>query len=311
MSKQQVQELNINGVPSSLNLTNIGAYINNGTTNIEIKKYIDDKVKSASGNGGGGGTVVEGGYPKLIVLGDTTRTPLEESVEAYNYFRSTPSDQWDGRYIVAIGAKESGLCYPYKIKIADSDKIRVYAIKTTDNFPTTYVEYFWKADGKLTTYATKTYLSESNYKNYISGGSTGGNGAKLIVVNDENFNTVEERREAYEYVKTLKGDVKYDGRYTFAVLNGNNYDFITTLLPHTNYDDGDWVELFYSTYGAWRQVAWSPNTYYEGSYLGEISNRGSSLICAPNCVRVTIEGKEGNVVNNSDIDIVARKRYEV
>ena len=46
------------------------------------------------------------------------------------------------------------------------------------------------------------------------------------------------------------------------------------------------------------------------SYLGEISNRGSSLICAPNCVRVTIEGKEGNIVDNSDIDIVARKQYE-
>ena len=46
------------------------------------------------------------------------------------------------------------------------------------------------------------------------------------------------------------------------------------------------------------------------SYLGEISNRGSSLICAPNCVRVTIEGKDGNIINNSDIDIVARKDYE-
>lgn len=282
MSKQQVQELNINGVPSSLNLSNIGAYINNGTTNIEIKKYIDDKVKSAGGNGGGGGTVVEGAYPKLIVLGDTTRTPLEESVEAYNYFRNTPSDQWDGRYVVAIGAKENGLCYPYKIKIVDSDKIRVYAIKTTDNFPTTYVEYFWKADGKLTTYATKTYLSESNYKNYISGSTgEGGTSSKLIVLNDENFNSVEERREAYEYVKTLKGDVKYDGRYTFAVHNGNNYDFITTLLPHTDEGDGDWVELFYSTFGAWRQVGWSPNTYYEGSYLGEVLGEYPTITQAP------------------------------
>lgn len=42
------------------------------------------------------------------------------------------------------------------------------------------------------------------------------------------------------------------------------------------------------------------------SYLGEISNRGSSLICAPNCVRVTIEGEgKDNIIDNSDIDVIA------
>ena len=42
------------------------------------------------------------------------------------------------------------------------------------------------------------------------------------------------------------------------------------------------------------------------SYLGEISNRGSSLICAPNCVRVTIEGEgNDNIIYNSDIDVIA------
>ena len=42
------------------------------------------------------------------------------------------------------------------------------------------------------------------------------------------------------------------------------------------------------------------------SYLGEISNRGSSLICAPNCVRVTIEGEgNDNIIDNSDIDVIA------
>lgn len=281
MSKQQVQELNINGVPSSLNLTNIGAYINNGTTNVEIKKYIDDKVKSAGGNGGGG-TVVEGGeYPKLIVLGDTTRTSLEESVEAYNYFRNTPSDQWDGRYTIVVGAKESGSCYPYKIKIADSDKIRVYAIKTTDNFPTTYIEYFWKADGKLTTYASKTYLSESNYKNYISG-STGGSGSKIIILNDDTFNTAEERKEAYEYIKTLKGDVKYDGRYTFLWKDVNNYSILTSIFAHNDeYEDENWVELFYTTYSIWWQVAWRPDVQYEGSYLGEVVGNFQPLGEAP------------------------------
>ena len=39
------------------------------------------------------------------------------------------------------------------------------------------------------------------------------------------------------------------------------------------------------------------------SYLGEISNRGSSLICAPNCVRVTIESLEGDNTDSS-VDII-------
>lgn len=40
-----VKILKINGVPSSLNLSAIGGYINNGTTNIEIKRYIDEQFK--------------------------------------------------------------------------------------------------------------------------------------------------------------------------------------------------------------------------------------------------------------------------
>lgn len=171
MSKQQVQELNINGVPSSLNLTNIGAYINNGTTNIEIKKYIDDKVKSASGNtgGGGGGTVI------------------------------------------------------------------------------------------------------------IEGGS------KIIVLNEDGFNTAEERKEAFEYIKTLKGDVKYDGRYTFLWKEGNNYTTITSIFAHNDdYEIGDnWVELFFSTYGTWWQVSWRPDNQYEGSYLGELVGSFSAITEAP------------------------------
>lgn len=40
------------------------------------------------------------------------------------------------------------------------------------------------------------------------------------------------------------------------------------------------------------------------SYLGEITNRGSSLICVPNCVRVTIESLDEKVDNDSDIDLI-------
>jgi hypothetical protein len=43
--KQQVLELNINNVPSSLNLSAIGCYIQDGKELVEIKEYIDKKAK--------------------------------------------------------------------------------------------------------------------------------------------------------------------------------------------------------------------------------------------------------------------------
>lgn len=165
MSKQQVQELNINGVPSSLNLSNIGAYINNGTTNIEIKKYIDDKVKSASGNtgGGGGGTVI------------------------------------------------------------------------------------------------------------IEGGS------KVIAVDNENFNTVEERREAFEYIRTLTNENKFDGRYTFVMLepddygNYNKYSTFIKFFP-SEYEDAVYFYRAHCTpdgTGGFQIHRWTPNYPEEGKYLTE------------------------------------------
>jgi hypothetical protein len=43
--KQIVEILKINDKLVSLNLSTIGGYINNGTTNIEIKRYIDQQFK--------------------------------------------------------------------------------------------------------------------------------------------------------------------------------------------------------------------------------------------------------------------------
>ena len=40
------------------------------------------------------------------------------------------------------------------------------------------------------------------------------------------------------------------------------------------------------------------------SYLGEINKVGSSLICVPNCVRVTIESEEGNIDEDNEVDII-------
>lgn len=45
MIKEIVKILKINDVPSSLNLSAIGGYINNGLTSMEIKRYIDQQFK--------------------------------------------------------------------------------------------------------------------------------------------------------------------------------------------------------------------------------------------------------------------------
>ena len=117
---------------------------------------------------------------------------------------------------------------------------------------------------------------------------------------------------------SLLSTPKNDGE-DFAVVYYNNE--VVKRMPLNKDDDfimykvdypdlyGD--ELIVSVRNNKVFISKEDSPFHYCSYLGEISNRGSSLICAPNCVRVTIEGKDGNVVNNSDIDIVARKRYEV
>ena len=109
-----------------------------------------------------------------------------------------------------------------------------------------------------------------------------------------------------------------NGGEDFAVVYYNNEvvkrmpldkddDFI---MYKVDYPDLYGDELIVSVRNNKVFISKEDSPFHYCSYLGEISNRGSSLICAPNCVRVTIEGKGGNVVNNSDIDIVARKDYE-
>ena len=40
------------------------------------------------------------------------------------------------------------------------------------------------------------------------------------------------------------------------------------------------------------------------SYLGEIDKIGSSLICVPNCVRVTIESEGNNINSDVEVDVI-------
>lgn len=100
----------------------------------------------------------------------------------------------------------------------------------------------------------------------------------------------------------------------FAVVRYNNE--IVKRMPLNKDDDfimkksegyldlyGD--ELIVSVRNYKVLITKEDSPFHYCSYLGEISKRGSSLICVPNCVRVTIEGPEGNNVNsNPNIDII-------
>ena len=78
------------------------------------------------------------------------------------------------------------------------------------------------------------------------------------------------------------------------------------IMYKQDYPDLYGDELIVSVRNKKVSITKEDSPFHYCSYLGEISNRGSSLICAPNCVRVTIEGEgNDNIIDNSDIDVIA------
>ena len=101
--------------------------------------------------------------------------------------------------------------------------------------------------------------------------------------------------------------VRYNNRIVKRMPLSVDDDFI---MLKKDYPDLYGEELIVSVKNKKVSITKEDSPFHYCSYLGEISNRGSSLICAPNCVRVTIEGEEKDNINNSiDVDIVAR-HYE-
>lgn len=77
------------------------------------------------------------------------------------------------------------------------------------------------------------------------------------------------------------------------------------VMYKSEYPDLYGEELIVSVKNKKVSITKEDSPFHYCSYLGEISNRGSSLICVPNCVRVTIENESGeNNTSNPDVDII-------
>ena len=76
------------------------------------------------------------------------------------------------------------------------------------------------------------------------------------------------------------------------------------IMYKQDYPDLYGDELIVSVRNKKVSITKEDSPFHYCSYLGEISNRGSSLICVPNCVRVTIESVEGNEDTDNDVDLI-------
>ena len=97
--------------------------------------------------------------------------------------------------------------------------------------------------------------------------------------------------------------IRYNNKIVKKMPLSIDDDFI---MLKKDYPDLYGDELIVTVKNQKVSISKEDSPFHYCSYLGEISNRGSSLICAPNCVRVTIEGEgNDNVIDNSDIDVIA------
>ena len=97
--------------------------------------------------------------------------------------------------------------------------------------------------------------------------------------------------------------IRYNNKIVKKMPLSIDDDFI---MLKKDYPDLYGDELIVTVKNQKVSISKEDSPFHYCSYLGEISNRGSSLICAPNCVRVTIEGEgNDNIIDNSDIDVIA------
>ena len=76
------------------------------------------------------------------------------------------------------------------------------------------------------------------------------------------------------------------------------------IMYKSDYEDLYGDELIVTVKGGKVFISKEDSPFHYCSYLGEIQNVGSSLICVPNCVRVTIESVEGNSNVDNEVDII-------
>ncbi len=95
--------------------------------------------------------------------------------------------------------------------------------------------------------------------------------------------------------------IRYNNQIVKTMPLDIDDDFI--MRKSEGYIDLYGDELIVSIRNSKVYISKEDSPFHYCSYLGEISNVGSSLICVPNCVRVTIENYENDSSNN-DVDLI-------
>ena len=104
--------------------------------------------------------------------------------------------------------------------------------------------------------------------------------------------------------KSKDGDaavVRYNNKIVKVMPLDKDDEFI--MRKSEGYDDLYGDELIVTVKNKKVSITKEDSPFHYCSYLGEISQRGSSLICAPNCVVVTIESVDGGNTDDG-IDLV-------
>lgn len=94
--------------------------------------------------------------------------------------------------------------------------------------------------------------------------------------------------------------VRYNNQIVVKMPLNKDDEFI---MLKKDYPDLYGDELVITVKNKKVHISKEDSPFHYCSYLGEIDKVGSSLICVPNCVRVTIESIN-NVGSNNEVDIV-------
>ena len=107
----------------------------------------------------------------------------------------------------------------------------------------------------------------------------------------------------FSYILTPKSSnddyavVRYNNKIVKIMPLNKDDDFI--MRKDDGYGDLYGDELIVSVRDKKVSITKEDSPFHYCSDLGQISKVGSSLICVPNCVRVTIESKENSNVNSN------------
>ena len=252
-----IKEFKVNGTAYGLNLSDIGAVINDGGTQKELKQYID----SHSGGGGGGTS-----YKVVIVNFDWYNNPGNYQTEIKKALEDIYNEASNKRTVTVISRG-------YYSQPQESVLITTNIVANSKDYVTAL---FLAPDSHLLKFSLlinevgiyRCGLSDIDLaaKNYLNLASIYKEGQIYMDTNDGNISefiseaNLNESNSKFEFIKTTVPaydvtDEYYNNMYpAFIDRNGNNYilsKFVGMKINNTEYDDnfdlipdGEWYIIY-------------------------------------------------------------------